>query len=773
MDDLTIKDGYFYILSGPSASGKSTFVQKLLYKGLPKDCIISMDSIKKQFLGYFQTIDDFGLEKNSLYGWEIEQNNFQDLIYKILHIRLEQKLLTVLDATNLNDDIRKKFVDIALEYGVSSKIIIFQEEKDILIERLKNRLERFEQPILEQQIQKFQMDSVYDYEIFQNQEIKIQPNLLNTDKIDVIGDCHGLLSELIEFLMKNGWMYHQEKKYFYPIEKDRKLLFLGDIIDRGTESVELLMVIKNTVEQENAFFILGNHEDKLLKIYQDYKINQKIIAKSISSSQTFIDFLKLSFKEQEELINFLKNTPISFSLWINKENGTVTKEENDNVIKVGFCHANNEIFKEISFPKSIAIYGSRINKKNTDEIYQRNYEKKLNQHILIRGHIPNLSSQDVVYSLDDKQAFEGNLVLLHLDKWIKKMQENNWNSKNSLFIDSIEKYKTNFHFDKYVEHKVKLLRELQSLEQQNLITQRNKEQNGLKIYKYQPRVHYKNLWKSNDLLQKTRGLVIDIAGNIVVHPFDKVKNFHTERINIALDKKVIKIDKMNGFLGCISLNPYTQELLLSTTGSIDIASPYVQRIHEYAKNKEKELKNFLQNNNVTLLFEVIHPEDPHIIQYSEQDYGLWLIGAREKNIKSELLKEEELDIIAKKLNVKRPFWEITTFQQVLNEMKYDKKEGFILRDVETQNPIMKIKTTYYLLTKFLGRLKENKIQFMYDKPQKFKEKEVEEEFYQLIDEIIKSKSKNEFLQLTEQEKTSFIRELVNNKFSINFKTKKL
>ena len=766
MNDLIIKDSYFYILSGPSASGKSTLVQKLLHQGLPKDCIISMDSIKKQFLGYFQTIDDFGLEKNSLYGWEIEQNNFQDLIYKILHIRLEQKLLTILDATNLNDEIRKKFVDIALEYGVSSKIIIFQEEKDILIERLKNRLERFEQPILEQQIQKFQMDSIYDYEIFQNQEIKIQPNLLNTDKIDVIGDCHGLLSELIDFLTKNGWIYHKEKKYFYPIEKDRKLLFLGDIIDRGTESVELLMVIKNTVEQQNAFFILGNHEDKLLKIYQNYKIHQKIIAKSLSSSQTFIDFLKLSFKEQEELINFLKNSPISFSLWINTENGTITKEENNNVIKVGFCHANNEIFKEISFPKSIAIYGSKINKKNTDEIYQKNYERKLNQHILIRGHIPNLSSQDVVYSLDDKQAFEGNLVLFHLDKWIEKLKENNWKSKNSLFMNSIEKYKTNFHFDKYVEHKMKLLRELQLLEQKNLIIQRNKEQNGLKIYKYHPRVHYKNLWESNDLLQKTRGLVIDIAGNIVVHPFDKVKNFHTERINISLDKKVIKIDKMNGFLGCISLNPYTQELLLSTTGSIDINSPYVQKIHEYTKEKEQELKKFLQNNNVTLLFEVIHPEDPHIIQYKENDYGLWLIGVRAKDINSKLLKEEELDIIAKKLGFKRPFWEITTFQQVLNEMKNNQKEGFILRDIETQSPIMKIKTTYYLLTKFLGRLKENKIQLMYDKTQKFKEKEVEEEFYELIDDIIKKKSKDEFLKLTEQEKTLFVREIVNNKLGI-------
>lgn len=772
MNQLTIQDGYFYILSGPSASGKSTFVEKILEKGLPKDCIISMDMIKKQFLGYFQTIDDFGIEKNSLYGWEIEQFNFQELIVKIINIRLEQKLLTILDATNLNDEIRKKFVDIASDYGVTSKVIIFNEDTDILLDRLHHRIERFDDSVIYQQLSKFQKDSIYDYEIYQKQEIKIQPNLLNTDKIDVIGDCHGLLSELIDLLKNNGWIYNQQKECFYPIQKDRKLLFLGDIIDRGTESIQLLKAIKNTVENKNGFFILGNHEDKLLKIYDEYKKNKKIIAKSLSSSQTFIDFLKLSEKEQKDFILFLKSSPISFSLWIDKKTGNVTFEENENIFKIGFCHANNEIFKEISFPKSIAIYGSKMNKKNTDEIYQKNYDKKLNKHILIRGHIPNMSEQDAVYSLDDRQAFEGNLMLLNLEKYIQTLKENNWKSKTKLFINSVEKYKTNFNFDKYVEPKIKLLRDLKILEQKNLIYQKNNELNGLKIYKYSPKVHYKNLWKENYLLQKTRGLVLDIAGNIVVHPFDKIKNFHTERINIALDKKVLKIDKMNGFLGCISLNPYTQELLLSTTGSIDISSPYIQKIEKYIVGKEIQIKNFLQKNNMTLLFEVIHPEDPHIIEYTEKDYGLWLIGARNKEINSSLLKEKELDIIAKELNFKRPFWEIETFSNILNHMKNNKKEGFILRDIENEEPIMKIKTTYYLLTKFLGRLKSDKIDFMYDKTQKFKEKEVEEEFYQLIDEITTKKSKNDFLNMTEKERTNFVRELVNNNL-INFSKIKL
>jgi hypothetical protein len=47
------------------------------------------------------------------------------------------------------------------------------------------------------------------------------------------------------------------------------------------------------------------------------------------------------------------------------------------------------------------------------------------------------------------------------------------------------------------------------------------------------------------------------------------------------------------------------------------------------------------------MFEVIHEKDPHIVSYSPDEYGLYLIGAREINSNDinncPLLTEDKLD----------------------------------------------------------------------------------------------------------------------------------
>lgn len=75
-------------------------------------------------------------------------------------------------------------------------------------------------------------------------------------KTYVIGDVHGCYYTLLELLEK--------------LDNDARIIFVGDFCDRGLYS-------KNVIEliiQQNYECILGNHEDFMIKHFDDY-LNQK------------------------------------------------------------------------------------------------------------------------------------------------------------------------------------------------------------------------------------------------------------------------------------------------------------------------------------------------------------------------------------------------------------------------------------------------------------------------------------------------------------------
>lgn len=59
---------------------------------------------------------------------------------------------------------------------------------------------------------------------------------------DVIGDIHGCYDELCELLEKLGYVVDKEKAAIHST-KGRKLVFLGDLVDRGPKSPEVLRMV--------------------------------------------------------------------------------------------------------------------------------------------------------------------------------------------------------------------------------------------------------------------------------------------------------------------------------------------------------------------------------------------------------------------------------------------------------------------------------------------------------------------------------------------------
>lgn len=77
---------------------------------------------------------------------------------------------------------------------------------------------------------------------------------------DIIGDVHGCATALEALLQKMG--YHQTNDgYKYLDEKNpRQVIFVGDLIDRGSEILQTLAIVKKMYDNGSAIVVMGNHE---------------------------------------------------------------------------------------------------------------------------------------------------------------------------------------------------------------------------------------------------------------------------------------------------------------------------------------------------------------------------------------------------------------------------------------------------------------------------------------------------------------------------------
>lgn len=76
--------------------------------------------------------------------------------------------------------------------------------------------------------------------------------------VDIVGDVHGWLEPLERLLARLGYGPQGE----HPA--GRRLVFLGDVVDRGPASLAVLERVRELVDSGRALLVLGNHELNLL-----------------------------------------------------------------------------------------------------------------------------------------------------------------------------------------------------------------------------------------------------------------------------------------------------------------------------------------------------------------------------------------------------------------------------------------------------------------------------------------------------------------------------
>jgi hypothetical protein len=80
---------------------------------------------------------------------------------------------------------------------------------------------------------------------------------------DIVGDIHGHAEKLVRLLNSLGYK-QRNGIWSHP---DRKLVSVGDLIDRGPHQREVIDILRPMTEQRSAIVLMGNHEFNAVSWY--------------------------------------------------------------------------------------------------------------------------------------------------------------------------------------------------------------------------------------------------------------------------------------------------------------------------------------------------------------------------------------------------------------------------------------------------------------------------------------------------------------------------
>lgn len=146
------------------------------------------------------------------------------------------------------------------------------------------------------------------------------------------------------------------------------------------------------------------------------------------------------------------------------------------------------------------------------------------------------------------------------------------------------------------------------------------ENSELFILNYTEKAAYDRVW--NNVTLNCRGLIVDAFNWIVARPFPKFFNYgQPDCPVINLDEQVVVTDKLDGSLGILYRNPDTGKYAIATRGSFESE----QAIHATELLNTK-YASFVPPRGITMLFEIIYPENRIVCDYGDMD-DLVLLGS--------------------------------------------------------------------------------------------------------------------------------------------------
>jgi predicted kinase len=255
------------VLIGVSGSGKSTFA-RTHFKATE---VISSDFCR-------------GLVADDENDQSATPDAF-DVLHYIVATRLRRGLLTVVDATNVQQAARASLVKLAKSHDVLVDAIVIDVPESVAIERNRQRPDRdFGSHVVSRQQRDLRrsmsrlsregfrrvhllrgIDQVAAAQVVRERPWNDRRQLRGP--FDIIGDVHGCDTELRRLLTRLGWTieYDHGNAIDASHPDGRQAVFVGDLVDRGPGTPAVLQLVMGMVGSGRALCVSGNHEAKLLR----------------------------------------------------------------------------------------------------------------------------------------------------------------------------------------------------------------------------------------------------------------------------------------------------------------------------------------------------------------------------------------------------------------------------------------------------------------------------------------------------------------------------
>ncbi len=275
-ENISIPRVCLVVLVGASGSGKSSFAREHFK---PTE-VLSSDFCR-------------GLVSDD----ENDQAATKDA-FEVLHFiaarRLAAGRLVVVDATNVQREARKPLVSLAREHDVLPVAVVLDVPEKLCHERNRARPDRnFGPHVVRNQSRQLRRSlKGLKREGFRHVSVLTSPEEVATAAVerrrlwtdrrdeagpfDIIGDVHGCLDELVELLEKLGYdVRGREGSLEVAPPAGRRAIFLGDLVDRGPKTPDVLRLVMNMVGSGAALCVPGNHDAKLVRALRGKNVQLK------------------------------------------------------------------------------------------------------------------------------------------------------------------------------------------------------------------------------------------------------------------------------------------------------------------------------------------------------------------------------------------------------------------------------------------------------------------------------------------------------------------
>ena len=144
-------------------------------------------------------------------------------------------------------------------------------------------------------------------------------------RVMAVGDVHGQYDKLKKLMRK----YDKLKKLMRKIKFDPaqdKLIFLGDLIDRGPESLQCFDYVMHLQKQhpESVIYLMGNHEREMLDYYDALaetkdELDVRLLNRTsqwlvYGGDKTLPQLQKLGAKALQNRLDYARNLPLYYRM---------------------------------------------------------------------------------------------------------------------------------------------------------------------------------------------------------------------------------------------------------------------------------------------------------------------------------------------------------------------------------------------------------------------------------------------------------------------------